>query len=162
MANHRQPVFRGRASERGVLDGLLQNVRGAQSAVLVIRGEPGVGKTTLLRYCVRQASGFRVVESVGIESEIELPFAGLHQLCAPLLASVRRASRFPNAMPCESPSGCPPAIPRSAFWLRCRAQPARAAADERPLLWVIDDAQWFDWPQRRHLDFVARRLLASR
>src|SRR5260370_24987368 len=85
MANDRQPGFRGRANEREVLDRLLQDVRGAQSAVLVSRGEPGVGKTTLVRYCVRQASGFRVVESVGIESEIELPFAGLHQLCSPLL-----------------------------------------------------------------------------
>jgi AAA ATPase domain len=85
MATHRQPVFRGRASERGTLDRLKQNVRGAQSAVLVIRGEPGVGKTALLRYCLQQASGFRVVQSVGIESEIELLFAGLHQLCSPLL-----------------------------------------------------------------------------
>src|ERR1700761_8213054 len=85
MADHRQPAFRGRASERGVLERLLQDARGAQSGVLVIRGEPGVGKTTLLRYCAGQANGFRVVESVGIESEIELPFAGLHQLCAPLL-----------------------------------------------------------------------------
>ncbi len=161
MANHRQPVFRGRASERGVLDGLLQDVRGAQSAVLVIRGEPGVGKTTLLRYCVRQASGFRVVESVGIESEIELPFAGLHQLCAPLLDRL-------DALPDPQRDAL-----RVAFGLSSGDPPERflvalavlsllaAAADERPLLWVIDDAQWFDRASAQTLGFVARRLLAE-
>ena len=86
MATQRLPGFRGRTSERRVLDRLLENVRGGQSAVLVIRGQAGVGKTALLRYCVRQAAGFRVAQSVGIESEMELPFAGLHQLCAPMLA----------------------------------------------------------------------------
>ena len=75
----------GRASERQALDRLLENVRGGQSAVLVIRGEAGVGKTALLHYCARQASGFRVARIAGVESEMELPFAGLHQLCAPML-----------------------------------------------------------------------------
>src|SRR5258707_14901814 len=85
MSARRPPVLLGRAGERQALDHLLENVRGGQSAVLVVRGEAGVGKTALLRYCARQASGFRVVQIAGIESEMELPYAGLHQLCAPML-----------------------------------------------------------------------------
>src|SRR5919202_1535967 len=81
----RPPVLLGRAGERQALDRLLESVRGGQSAVLVIRGEPGVGKTALLHHCTRHASGFRVARIAGVESEIELPFAGLHQLCAPML-----------------------------------------------------------------------------
>src|SRR5918912_3113017 len=81
----RSPVLLGRAGERQVLDGLLENVRGGQSAVLVIRGEAGVGKTALLHYCARQASGFRVARIAGVETEMELPFAALHQLCSPML-----------------------------------------------------------------------------
>ena len=85
MAARGPPVLLGRANERQALDRLLENVRGGQSAVLVIHGEAGVGKTALLHYCARQASGFRVAEIAGVESEMELPFAGLHQLCAPML-----------------------------------------------------------------------------
>src|ERR1700756_2710276 len=85
MAVRRSAVLLGRASERQALDRLLENVRGGQSAVLVIRGEAGLGKTALLRHTVEQASGFRVAEMVGVESEMELPYAGLHQLCRPVL-----------------------------------------------------------------------------
>src|SRR5919108_3908812 len=85
MAAHRAPAFRGRSAEREVLDRLLQNVRGGRSAVLAIRGEAGVGKTALLQYCAGQANGFRVAQIAGVESEMELPFAGLHQICAPML-----------------------------------------------------------------------------
>src|SRR4051794_30577540 len=84
MASPRPPAFRGRISERDTLDRRLDAVRGGTSAVLVIRGEAGVGKPALRRYAARQASGFRVAELAGVESEMELPFAGLHQLCAPL------------------------------------------------------------------------------
>src|SRR5215208_1620914 len=86
MAGRRPPVLLGRADERELLDRLLENVRAGQSAVLIVRGEAGVGKTALLRYCARQASGFRVAQIAGVEAEMELPFAGLHQLCAPVLA----------------------------------------------------------------------------
>src|SRR6187200_2971758 len=85
MATPRMPAFRGRAGERELLDRMLANVGGGQSAVLVIRGEAGVGKTALLHYCARQAAGFRVAQIAGVESEMELPYAGLHQLCAPML-----------------------------------------------------------------------------
>ena len=85
MAAERQPGLRGRSSERARLDQVLDEVRGGHSAVLVIRGEPGVGKTALLRYVTEQASGFRVAPIAGVESEMELAYAGLHQLCTPML-----------------------------------------------------------------------------
>jgi hypothetical protein len=72
----------GRITERHVLDGLLARVRAGGSEVLVVRGEAGIGKTALVRYAARQASGFRVVQLTGVEAEMELPFAGVHQLCA--------------------------------------------------------------------------------
>src|SRR4051794_41913649 len=97
MALRRPPVLLGRAGERQVLDRVLENVRGGQSAVLVVRGEAGGGKTALLRYCARQASGFRVARIAGVGSEMELPFAGLHQLFAPVLGRL------------AAPSGAPPA-----------------------------------------------------
>src|SRR5437660_10903653 len=78
-------MLRGRRSEREVLDRRLQRVRIGESAVLVVRGEAGVGKTALLEYVAEQASGCRIVRVAGVESEMELAFAGLHQLCAPIL-----------------------------------------------------------------------------
>ena len=85
MVSPRLPAFQGRTRERQVLDRLLETVHTGESAVLVLRGEAGVGKTALLHYCARQASGYRVVQIAGIESEMELPYAAVHQLCAPLL-----------------------------------------------------------------------------
>src|SRR4051812_33176628 len=78
-------MLRDRRDERVVLDGLLERVRGGQSSVLVVRGEAGVGKTALLDYVAEQAAGCRIVRVGGVESEMELAFAGLHQLCAPML-----------------------------------------------------------------------------
>src|ERR671910_2363931 len=77
--------FMNRNSEREHLDTLLTDVRAGHSAALVLRGEAGVGKTALLRFAARQAAGFRVAQIAGVEAEMELPFAGLHQVCAPLL-----------------------------------------------------------------------------
>jgi hypothetical protein len=74
-----------RNGERERLDTLLADVRAGHSAALLLRGEPGVGKTALMRYTARQAAGFRVAQIAGVEAEMELPFAGLHQVCAPLL-----------------------------------------------------------------------------
>src|SRR3954463_8164344 len=79
------PAFRGRTSERERLDRLIAGARGGESAVLVIRGEPGVGKTALLRHAAAQAEGFRIAQITGVESEMELAYAALHQLCAPML-----------------------------------------------------------------------------
>jgi AAA ATPase domain len=78
-------VLQDRRSECGTLDRLLGGVRAGRSGALVVRGEPGVGKSALLEYLTERASGCRVARAVGVESEMELAFAGLHQLCAPLL-----------------------------------------------------------------------------
>ena len=88
MAAPSTPAFRGRARERQALDRLLARVRGDESAVLVIRGEAGIGKTALMRYCARQASGCRLVQIDGVESEMKLPLAALHQLCTPMLSGL--------------------------------------------------------------------------
>ena len=88
MAARDTLAFRGRSRERQALDHLLDRVRGGESAVLVIRGEAGIGKTALLHYCARQAAGCRVAQIAGVESELELPFAALHQLCAPMLGDL--------------------------------------------------------------------------
>jgi hypothetical protein len=82
--------LQGRDSERGVLDRLIEAVRAGESRALVVRGEPGVGKTALLDYLVEQASGCRVVRAAGVQSEMELAFAGLHQLLAPMLDRLER------------------------------------------------------------------------
>src|SRR3954454_12414310 len=84
------PVLLGRRSECETLDRLVATVRAGQSAVLVVRGEAGVGKTALLVYLLERASGCRVARAVGVESEMELAFAGLHQLCAPMLDRIER------------------------------------------------------------------------
>src|SRR5580693_9600857 len=91
------PAGRGRAlgltdrlSERGVLDRLVEAVRAGESRSLVVRGDPGVGKTVLLDYLAGQAHGCRIARMTGVQSEMELAFAGLHQLCAPMLADLGR------------------------------------------------------------------------
>ena len=82
VAEGRRVMLWGRRRQCGVLDGLLADVRAGRSRVLVVRGEPGIGKTALLDYAIQSASGFRVVRAAGVESEMELAFAALHQLCA--------------------------------------------------------------------------------
>src|SRR4051794_8427387 len=153
--------FLDRASEREILDRLLAQVREGQSAVLVIRGEPGIGKTALLRYAARHASGFRVAQVTGAEAEMELPFAGIHQLCAPLLDQL-------DALPQPQQDAL-----NVALGLASGDVPNRflvglavlgllsAAAEERPLLCLVEDAQWLDDASGVILGFVARRLLAE-
>ncbi|MGH2852470.1 MAG: BREX system ATP-binding domain-containing protein, partial [Solirubrobacteraceae bacterium] len=85
MAAKRPPAFRGRSSEREALERLLENVRRGVSGVVVIRGEAGAGKTALLHWAAAAAADFRVATIAAVESEMELPFAGVHQLCAPML-----------------------------------------------------------------------------
>src|SRR3954469_10114032 len=151
----------GRPSERSELDAMLENVRGGQSEVLVIRGEAGVGKTALTRYAVEQAVGFRVAAIAGVESEMELPFAGLHYLCGPMLGEL-------GALPQPQQDAL-----RIAFGMASGDAPNRflvalatlsllaATAEDQPLLCVIDDAQWLDGASSSVLGFVARRLLAE-
>jgi hypothetical protein len=161
MAAPRTPAFRGRARERQALDGLLGRIRGGESAVLVIRGEAGIGKTALMHYCARQASGCRLAQIAGVESEMELPFAALHQLCAPLLGGLaalpepqQRALRVAFGLAAE------PAPDRFVLGLAVLSLLAENAA-ERPLVCLVDDAQWLDEASSQVLGFVGRRLLAE-
>ena len=161
MAAFRTLAFRGRAHERKALDGLLDRVRGGESAVLVIRGEAGIGKTALMRYCARQASGCRLVQVDGVESEMELPLAALHQLCTPMLSSLdalpepqQRALRVAFGLAAE------PAPDRFVLGLAVLSLLAENAA-ARPLVCLVDDAQWLDEASSQVLGFVGRRLLAE-
>src|SRR3712207_3534023 len=140
----RQPAFRGRSSERETLDRLLQGARQGRSGVLAIRGEAGMGKTALMRHARGEASGFQVAEVAGVESEMELPFAGLHQLCSPLLDRL-------DALPEPQQEAL-----RVALGLASGATPDRfrvglatlsllaEVAEDRPLLCLVDDFQWLD------------------
>jgi DNA-binding CsgD family transcriptional regulator len=156
-----QLVLHGRTSECALLDGLIGDIRRSTSRSLVLRGEAGIGKTALLRHLVEAASDLTVLRAVGVESEMELAFASLHQLCRPLLDRLERI----------------PAPQRQAleivFGLSAGAAPDRflvglavlslfsEEAEERPLLCVFDDAQWLDQASALTLAFVARRLLAE-
>lgn len=161
MAAQRLPAFRGRTSEREALDRLLENVRGGHSAVLVIRGEAGVGKTALMRYAARQAAGFRLAQIAGVEAEMELPFAGLHQLCAPVLGRLG-ALPDPQREALSVAFGVSFGDAPDRFLVALAALSLLAeVAEERPLLCLVDDAQWLDGASGQILGFVARRLLAE-
>jgi DNA-binding CsgD family transcriptional regulator len=161
MAATRAPGLLGRTSERAALDRLLVNVRGGQSAVLIIRGEAGIGKTALLRYAARQASGFRVAQVTGVEAEMELPFAALHQLCAPMLARLD-ALPDPQRDGLSVALGLAPGDVPDRFLVGLAALSLLAAvAEERPLLCLVEDAQWLDAASSQVLGFVARRVLAE-
>src|SRR4051794_28370730 len=161
VTGRRQLSLRGRSHECGVLDRLVQDVSSGRSGAVVLRGEAGVGKTALLDYAVESASGLKVVRSVGVESEMELPFAALHQLCAPMLD---RLERLPG--PQRDALG-------TVFGLTAGPAPDRflvglavlsllsEVAEQRPLLCVVDDAQWLDRESAQGLAFVARRLVAE-
>ena len=161
MATQRPQALRGRDGERDRLDQLLDNVRNGQSAVLVVRGEAGVGKTALLRYAAGRASEFRVAHIAGVESEMELPFAGLHQLCAPMLAqldALPEPQQHALSVALGVSSGAAP--DRFLVGLAVLSLLSEVAG-ERPLLCFVDDAQWLDGASGQVLGFVARRLLAE-
>ena len=153
--------FLDRASEREVLDRLLAHAREGHSGVLVIRGEAGIGKTTLLRYAARHASGFRVAQVTGAEAEMELPFAGIHQLCAPLLDH-RDALPQPQQGALNVALGLASGDVPDRFLVGLAVLGLlSAAAEERPLLCVVEDSQWLDNASGLILGFIARRLLAE-
>src|SRR5690242_20104930 len=161
MAAIREPAFVGRASERELLDGLLARVRGGESEVLVIRGQAGIGKTALLRYAARQASGYRVAELVGVEAEVELAFAGIHQLCGPMLdrlAELPAPQRDALSIALGLVAGEVP--DRFLVGLAVLSLLA-AVAEERPLLCLVEDAQWLDGASSQIVGLVARRLRAE-
>jgi DNA-binding CsgD family transcriptional regulator len=154
-------MLRGRSSERDALDRLVEDARASRSAVLVIRGERGVGKSTLMRYAAERATGFRVVQVSGVESELELPFAALHQLCMPLLDHLD-ALPAPQQQALRVALGIVsgPAPDRFLVGLATLSLLAEVA-EEQPLLGLVDDLQWLDGASGQVLGFVARRLLAE-
>src|SRR4051794_518270 len=161
MATTLASEFLDRTSEREVLDGLLATVRDGQSAVLVVRGEAGIGKTALFRYVARAAAGFRVAQVTCVEAEMELPFAGIHQLCAPLLDGL-------GALPQPQQDALSVALGLASGDVPDRFLVGlavlgllSATAEERPLLCLVEDAQWLDEASGLILGFIARRLLAE-
>ncbi len=151
----------GRQSERAALDAVVAGVRAGRSQVVVVRGEAGVGKSALLDYATNSADDLRILRAVGVESEMELAFAALHQLCAPLLERARELPG-PQRVALET-----------VFGVRAGAAPDRfmvglavlslvsRVAEDQPILCVIDDAQWLDAATAQTLGFLARRLHAE-
>ncbi len=141
--------------------GTLAALPAGRSAVLLVRGEPGIGKTELLRYLIAEASGFAVARVAGSESEMELPFAGLHQLCAPMLGrlgSLAEPQRRGLSVAFGLASGDSP----DRFLVALAALSLMAeASEEKPMLCVVDDAQWLDQASAQVLGFVGRPLLAE-
>ena len=155
------PGFVGRRRECEALSDLVAAVKAGRSQVLVLRGEAGIGKTALLTFLLDRAAGCRVGRAAGVESEMELAFAGLHQLCSPFLDGL-------TALPAPQQEAL-----GTAFGLRPGSAPDRflvglavltllsEVAEERPLVCVVDDAQWLDQASLQALEFVARRLAAE-
>ncbi len=151
----------GRLSERETLDRLLDDVRLGHSAVLVLRGEAGIGKTSLLRYAVGRGPDNRVAHIAGIEAEMELPFAGMHQLCAPHLDRIGALPQ-PQRTALSVALGLTAGEPPDRFLVGLAALSLLSdVATEKPLLCVVDDAQWLDAASAQVLGFVARRLVAE-
>jgi DNA-binding CsgD family transcriptional regulator len=126
--------------------------------VLVLRGEPGIGKTALLGYAAERAAGFQVARAAGVESEMELPFAGLHQLCWPMLEGLGRLPP-PQRGALGTAFGLSSGAPPDRFLVGLAVLSLLSdTAEERPLLCLIDDAQWLDRSSAQTLAFVARRL----
>jgi DNA-binding CsgD family transcriptional regulator len=150
----------GRSSELSVLDRLVDAVRAGQSRVLVISGEPGVGKTALLDYLAGRASGCRVERAAGVQSEMELAFAGLHQLCVPLDRLDRLPGPQREALRTAFGQSPGPAPDRFLVGLAVLGLLSEVA-EQRPLLCVVDDEQWLDQASAQALGFVGRRLAAD-
>jgi predicted ATPase len=154
-------MLRGRRNDCVVLDGVLEGVRGGRSGVLVVRGEAGVGKTALLEYAIEAGSDLRVLRAVGVESEMELAFAALHQLCASTLDLLGRVPG-PQREALETTFGLSAGAVPDRFLVGLAVLSLLSeAAEQRPLLCVVDDAQWLDRASAQALVFAARRLLAE-
>src|SRR3954447_10782296 len=152
----------GRRSECDVLDRLVAGVRAGQSRVLVLRGEAGVGKSALLEHLSVAAAGCRIARAAGVESEMELPFAGLHALCAPMLGRLGHLPT-PQRDALSTAFGLSVGPPPDRFLIGLAALSLLAdTAEERPLVCIVDDAQWVDRVSAQTLAFVGRRLLAER
>ena len=153
--------LRGRRTECDVLDRLIEAVRAGQSRALMVRGEPGVGKTALLGYVVEQASGCLVARAAGVQSEMELAFAGVHQLCAPMLDHLDRLPG-PQRDALRTALGISAGSAPDRFLVALAVLSLLSdAAERRPLICLVDDQQWLDLASTQVLAFVARRLQAD-
>jgi hypothetical protein len=151
----------GRGVECAAVERLLLEARESRSGALVIRGEPGIGKSALLGYAIERAQDLRVLRGVGIESESELPFAALHRILLPVLDQVDGIPE-PQADALRGAFGLSPGQASDRFLIAVGVLSLLAeAADEQPLLCVVDDAQWLDSASAEALAFAARRLEAE-
>ena len=157
----------GRDRERGVLGRLLDGVRDGRGGVLVVHGEAGVGKSALLEYAEAAGRDVRIARTWGVEAEMELPFAAVQQLCFPFFALMERLPQpqhdalgvaFGLIGPAHPAHPAPDRLLVGLAVLGLLAE----AAEDRPLICIVDDAQWLDSASARILAFVARRLLAER
>ena len=154
--------FRGRFRECAALDRMVATTRAGQSQVLVVRGEPGIGKSALVEYLVGQASGFRIARAAGVESEMELAYAGLHQLCASMLDRLDRLPQ-PQRDALGTAFGLGTGEPPDRFLVGLAVLSLLAeVAEQQPLVCVVDDAHWLDQVSAQTVAFVARRILAER
>jgi AAA ATPase domain len=145
-----------RDAERVTLDRFVAAVRAGQSRALVVSGEAGVGKSALLDYLAGRASACRLARIAGVQSEMELPFAGLHQLCAPMLDSLQRLpAPQRDAVRTALGMGAGPAPDRFLVGLGVLSLLSEVA-EEQPLVCVVDDAQWLDRASAQVFGFVAR------
>src|SRR5262245_45303160 len=151
----------GREAEQSALDALLQSARGERSAALVLRGEPGIGKTALLSYAVDCARDMRLLQCTGIEAEHELPFAGMHQLVRPCVDLIERLPD-PQAAALRSALGLSFDGRSDRFLVSVGLLSLLAeACEDGPVLCCVDDAQWLDGPSAEALVFAARRFQAE-
>jgi predicted ATPase len=157
-AAERPPALIGRGAPCRELDQLASAVRAGHSRALVIRGEPGIGKTALLEYVAAHAPGCRVERTTGIQSELELAFAGLHQLCQPMLDHLD-AAPAPQRAALRIALGLStgPAPDRFLVGLAVLSL-LSDVAQEQPLICLVDDAHWLDQASAQVLAFAARRL----
>ena len=155
-------MFVDRATECARVDRLLRDVRAGHSGVLVLLGDPGIGKTSLLDYAERQGSEYRTIRIRGVESEMELPFAGLHLFCLPLLAGLSHLP-VPQRDAMETALGLANGSRPDLFLVGLATLSLLSdAAEAQPLLCMVDDAHWLDRSSAQVLAFVARRLEAER
>src|ERR1700694_2074323 len=152
---------RGRRSEIEVLDRLIEAVRAGESRALVVRGEPGVGKTALLDYVADHASGCLAARAAGVQWEMELAFAGVHQLCAPMLDHLDRLP-VPQRDALRTALGISAGTAPDRFLVGLAGLGLLSdVAEQRPLICLVDDVQWLDRASAQVLAFVARRLDAE-
>jgi DNA-binding CsgD family transcriptional regulator len=151
----------GRVAERAAIDDLLRAARSGRSGALVIRGEPGIGKSTLLRYAAEQAKDMAVLSARGYESESEIPFAGLADLLRPVLPLLDSLPE-PQAAALQSAMSLGPPVAGDRFSVCAATVGVLAeAAGPSSLLVIVDDVQWLDVSSREAILFAARRLHAD-